>query len=137
MAWTEADIPDLSGKVAVVTGANSGLGYESARALSRAGAHVVMAARNVTKVGEAREKILKQNPGASLVTIELDLGSITSVRTAAESIGSQHGAIDILLNNAGIMATPEGRTANRNSQTTISQSAFSASFKAAGWRLRA
>ena len=110
MAWTASDIPDLSGKVAVVTGANSGLGLESARSLAGAGARVVMAARNQDKAKAAYEDILSTHPGASLEIVELDLGSLESTRLAAESIRTRHEAIDILINNAGVMAMPEGRT---------------------------
>lgn len=112
MAWSAQNIPDLKGKVAIVTGANSGLGYESSKALAAAGTHVIMAARNMDKVEEAKTKILEISPEASLATIELDLGSLESVRGAAASIGKSHGSIHILLNNAGVMATPEGRTSD-------------------------
>jgi len=110
VSWTTDSIPDLAGKVAVVTGANSGLGFESAKALACAGAHVVMAARNQTKVATARDEILVAHPEASLELVELDLGSLESVRQAAGEIAAAHPAIDILMNNAGVMATPEGRT---------------------------
>ena len=82
MTWTATDIPNLSGKVAVVTGANSGLGLESAKALAGAGAHVVMAARNQEKAAAARDKILDVHPGASLEIVELDLGSFENTKTA-------------------------------------------------------
>jgi len=110
MSWTVANIPNLTGRVAVVTGANSGLGFESAKALAGAGAHVVMAARNQTKAATARDDILAVHPNASLEIVPLDLGSLESVRQAAETIAAAHPAVDILLNNAGVMATPEGRT---------------------------
>jgi NAD(P)-dependent dehydrogenase (short-subunit alcohol dehydrogenase family) len=110
MAWTAADIPAQAGRVAVVTGANSGLGYESAKALAEAGAHVVMAARNATKAQAARDAILADRPDASLELVDLDLGDLGSVRSAADAILAAHPAVDILLNNAGLMAMPEGRT---------------------------
>ena len=110
MAWSTADIPDLAGKVAVVTGANSGLGLESTRALAANGAHVVMAARNQEKAAAARDEILADNPNASLEIVELDLGSFESTRTAAAKIAANHPKIDILMNNAGLMAMPERRT---------------------------
>lgn len=110
MAWSTSDIPDLSGKVAVVTGANSGLGLESAKALAGAGAHVVMAARNQDKAAAARDQIMTAYPEASLELVELDLGSFESTRNAAATIAAQHPAIDILINNAGLMAMPERRT---------------------------
>jgi len=110
MAWTAAEIPAQAGRVAVVTGANSGLGYESAKALAEAGAHVVMAARNATKAQAARDAILADRPDASLELVDLDLGDLGSVRSAADAILAAHPAVDILLNNAGLMAMPEGRT---------------------------
>ena len=110
MSWTISDIPDLSGKVAVVTGANSGLGFESAKALAGAGAHVIMAARSLEKTELARKEIIAGNPKASLEIVELDLGSLESVRIASKTITDAYSAIDILINNAGVMATPEGRT---------------------------
>ncbi len=112
MAWSTADIPNLNGKVAVVTGANGGLGLESAKALAGAGAHVVMAARNQEKAGKARDEILTIHPDASLEIVELDLGSFEGVRAAAEKIAANHPEIDILINNAGLMAMPESRTAD-------------------------
>jgi len=112
MSWTAADIPDLSAHTAVVTGANGGLGLESARALAAAGAHVVMAARNQQKAADAVEAIRRSAPGASLEVVSLDLGSQASVREAAEQILEAHPAIDILLNNAGVMAVPESTTAD-------------------------
>jgi NAD(P)-dependent dehydrogenase (short-subunit alcohol dehydrogenase family) len=110
MSWTIANIPDLSGKVAVVTGANGGLGFESAKALAGAGVHVVMAARNQTTAQTARNEILAVLPDASLEIVPLDLGSLESVRQAAKTITDTHPAVDILMNNAGVMAMPEGRT---------------------------
>ncbi|MGA7097936.1 MAG: oxidoreductase [Acidimicrobiia bacterium] len=110
MAWSESDIPDLSGKVAIVTGANGGLGFESARALAHAGAHVVMAARSLDRAATARDQILTADPTASLELVELDLGSLESVRSAAAAIMHGHPAVDILMNNAGVMAMPERRT---------------------------
>lgn len=110
--WTAADIPPQTGRVAVVTGANSGLGYESAKALAAAGAHVVMAARNASKAQAARDAILASQPDASLELVDLDLGDLGSVRAAADAILAEHPALDILLDNAGLMAMPEGRTAD-------------------------
>src|SRR5436190_13650863 len=110
MAWTCDDIPDLSGRTAVVTGANGGLGLETSRALARAGAHVVMAARNQEKAAMAEDDILCDAPGASLEVVALDLGSQDSVRAAAERILAMHPAIDILVNNAGVMGIPERKT---------------------------
>jgi NAD(P)-dependent dehydrogenase (short-subunit alcohol dehydrogenase family) len=110
MSWTAADIPDQTGRTAVVTGANGGLGLETARALAGAGAHVVMAARNQEKAGAAMAEIRRSAPDASLELIELDLGSLASVRQAAEQTLATHGRIDILINNAGVMGIPESAT---------------------------
>lgn len=112
MSWSVSDIPNLTGKVAVVTGANGGLGLESTKALAGAGAHVVMAARNQEKARTAYDEIIRIHPGASLEIVELDLGSLESVRRAASEIASRHPKIDILLNNAGLMAMPERKTAD-------------------------
>jgi NAD(P)-dependent dehydrogenase (short-subunit alcohol dehydrogenase family) len=110
--WTASDIPDLTGRTAVVTGANGGLGLETAKVLAGAGAHVVMAARDQEKAAAARDEILVAHPEASLEIVELDLGSLDSVKGAAATINAAHPTIDILVNNAGVMAMPEGRTAN-------------------------
>ncbi len=112
MSWTSGDIPDLTARVAVVTGANAGLGLESAKALAGAGAHVVMAARDQDRARAARGEIVAAHPGASLEMVELDLGSLESARTAAAVIAGTHPTVDILINNAGLMALPERRTAD-------------------------
>jgi len=110
MSWSINDIPDLHGKTAVVTGANGGLGLASAKALAGHGAHVVMAARNQTKAASARDEILAAHPDASLEIVELDLGSLASVKSAADAIAAKHTRIDILMCNAGVMAMPQGTT---------------------------
>jgi NAD(P)-dependent dehydrogenase (short-subunit alcohol dehydrogenase family) len=112
MSWGLADIPDLSGRTAVVTGANGGLGLATARALAGAGANVVMAARNQERARGAAESIHAGLPDASLELVELDLGSLDSVATAAEKVLASHGAVDLLVNNAGVMGIPERRTAD-------------------------
>lgn len=112
MSWSVQDIPDLTGRVAIVTGANGGLGLASAKALAGRGAHVVMAARNQAKATTARDEILAAHPDASLEVIALDLGSLTSVRLAAEEVLNAHGRLDILMLNAGLMAMPEGTTSD-------------------------
>lgn len=112
MSWTTDDIPDLTGKVAVVTGANAGLGFESAKALAGAGARVVSAARNPDKARTARDAILAEHPDASLEVVELDLSSLASVRSAADAILATRDTVDVLLNNAGLMAIPQRRTAD-------------------------
>jgi NAD(P)-dependent dehydrogenase (short-subunit alcohol dehydrogenase family) len=110
VGWTVADIPVQTGRTAVVTGANGGLGLETARALAAAGAHVVMAARNQAKAGEAVADIRRGAPDASLEVVALDLGSQAAVRDAAERILAAHERIDLLVNNAGVMGIPERRT---------------------------
>jgi len=95
----------------VVTGANGGLGLETARELARAGAHVVMAARNQTKAEDARDAIAADvGAVASLELVELDLGSLASVAAAAATIAAAHDRVDLLINNAGVMAIDESRT---------------------------
>lgn len=110
MSWTAADIPDQTGRTAVVTGANGGLGLETTRALAAAGAHVLMAARNQDKAAEAVADIRAGVADASLEVVALDLGSLASVREAAEQILAAHDELDILVNNAGVMGIPERRT---------------------------
>ena len=112
MSWSPTDIPDQTGRVAVVTGANSGLGLETTRELARKGALVVMAVRNIESAESAQEEIRADAPDAKLEVVPLDLGSLASVAAAAEAIVSSHPRIGLLVNNAGIMATPEGRTAD-------------------------
>jgi NAD(P)-dependent dehydrogenase (short-subunit alcohol dehydrogenase family) len=111
MSWSSKDIPDLHGKVAVVTGANGGLGLASAKALAGGGAHVVMAVRNKAKAADAYAVILAEHPDASLEIVDLDLGSLASVAAAAKTIAAAHDRIDILMCNAGVMALPQGTTA--------------------------
>src|SRR3954470_4199876 len=110
MSWTAADIPSQAGRTAVVTGANGGLGLETSRALARAGAHVVMAARNQEKAEAAVADIRGDVPEASLEVVALDLGSQASVREAAQRILGEQRTIDLLVNNAGVMGIPERRT---------------------------
>lgn len=110
MPWSVQDIPDQTGRVAVVTGANGGLGLASATALAGAGAHVVMAARNQAKATAARDRILVEHPEASLEIVELDLGSLRSVAQAADAIAAGHDRVDVLMCNAGVMAMPQGTT---------------------------
>lgn len=112
MAWTSDDIPDQSGRVAVITGASSGLGFEAGRELARKGAAVVMAVRDMDKGEAAASRIRAAVPDAELELQQLDLGSLDSVRECAARIAHEHDHIDILLNNAGLMATPAGQTAD-------------------------
>jgi NAD(P)-dependent dehydrogenase (short-subunit alcohol dehydrogenase family) len=103
---------DLSGRTAVITGASSGLGRETARALASKGARVVLAVRDADGKGAAALAGLREDvPGASFDVVELDLTSLESVRAAAKSVLAGNERIDLLINNAGIMAAPLGRTA--------------------------
>jgi NAD(P)-dependent dehydrogenase (short-subunit alcohol dehydrogenase family) len=108
--WTAADIPSQKGRVAVITGANTGLGYETAAALAERGAHVILAVRNLDKGKDAAARITAQSPHADLALQELDLTSLASVRAAAEELRSGHDRIDLLINNAGVMYTPKETT---------------------------
>jgi NAD(P)-dependent dehydrogenase (short-subunit alcohol dehydrogenase family) len=110
MTWSTVDIPDQSGRIAVVTGANGGLGLETSRALAAHGAHVAMAARNQEKAAAAVEDIRGTAGDASLEVVALDLGSQGSVREAAEQILAAHERIDLLINNAGVMGIPQRKT---------------------------
>lgn len=110
--WTQEDIPDLTGKVVVVTGANSGLGFESSRALAEKGATVVMAVRNMAKGEKARSDILKDQPNAKLDLMKLDNADLSSVRAFAAAFKQKYDRLDILLNNAGVMAIPRQETAD-------------------------
>ena len=108
--WTAADIPDQTGRVAVITGANTGLGYETAAALADHGARVVLAVRNLDKGKDAAARIAAKSPGADVALQELDLTSLDSVRTATERLKSDYDHIDLLINNAGVMYTPKETT---------------------------
>ncbi|MFJ8029708.1 oxidoreductase [Streptomyces sp. NPDC096032] len=108
--WTAADIPDQVGRVAVVTGANSGLGYVTARELARKGARVVLACRSVERGGRAAERVAAEVPGARVEPARLDLADLASVREFADRL--PYDRLDLLLNNAGLMAVPYGTTAD-------------------------
>jgi NAD(P)-dependent dehydrogenase (short-subunit alcohol dehydrogenase family) len=108
--WTTADIPDQTGRTAVITGANTGLGYETAAALAAKRAHVVLAVRNLDKGKEAARRLEQATPGGGVSVQELDLTSLESVRAAADQLRSQHDTIDLLINNAGVMFTPKATT---------------------------
>jgi NAD(P)-dependent dehydrogenase (short-subunit alcohol dehydrogenase family) len=108
--WTTDDIPDQTGRIAVITGANTGLGYETARALAEHGAHVVLAVRNLDKGKDAAARITAASPRADVALQELDLTSLDSIRAAARQLRSDHDRIDLLINNAGVMYTPKSTT---------------------------
>ncbi len=110
VVWSKKDIPDLSGRTAVVTGANSGLGYETTKALAAAGARVIMACRTLTKAKGAQARLLEDLESLDTppeIEIELvDLASLESVDAFVARIFEQHQSLDLLINNAGVMATP-------------------------------
>ena len=116
--WTEADVPVQRGRTAVITGANTGLGFETARVLAARGAQVVLACRDLGQAKEAAVRILSGSPAAAEVVpadlhaVRLDLASLASVREAAEEIAAAYGPVDLLINNAGVMMTPFRRTAD-------------------------
>ena len=108
--WDASQIPDLSGKVAMVTGANSGIGFEAARVLARKGAQVWLAARNQSNNQQAHDEILRETPNAQLRVHQLDLGDLASVDSFVEAFNDVGQPLDLLLNNAGVMALPAART---------------------------
>jgi NAD(P)-dependent dehydrogenase (short-subunit alcohol dehydrogenase family) len=111
--WTTEDVlagVDLGGRVALVTGASGGLGLETARALAAHGAHVVMAARDDAKNAAAMQQIRDAHPGASVEALTLDLASLASVRAVTATFLERHGAVHLLVANAGVMCTPFGHT---------------------------
>jgi NAD(P)-dependent dehydrogenase (short-subunit alcohol dehydrogenase family) len=110
--WTAERIPDQSGRTALVTGANSGLGFVTARELAHKGATVVLACRNLEKGEGARILCESQVPEAQLELEELELASLASVREFAERFRADHEGLDLLINNAGVMAPPRRRTAD-------------------------
>ncbi len=107
--WSPADIPDLTGKRALVTGVTGGLGEHTALELARKGAEVILAARSERKLGTVVEDIRRELPNATLLPVVMDLAELASVRRAAAE-ASTYGPLDILVNNAGVMATPHLRT---------------------------
>lgn len=108
--WTTNDIPDLEGYTALVTGANSGLGLATTRALAAKGAHVIMACRDLDRARAAQASIAASVPHSSLELVHLDLASLASVRDCAATILNTHDRLTLLLNNAGVMAIPRRET---------------------------
>lgn len=112
LSWATAHVPDQTGRVAVVTGANSGIGLETARALAHRGARVVLACRDLRKAARAREDIDGTVPGASTEILRLDLADLDCVRRFSEAYAAKHDRLDLLINNAGVMAIPRRKTAD-------------------------
>lgn len=111
--WTVDNMPDQTGKVAIVTGSNSGIGYETALALAAKGATVIMACRSADKSDTANQNIRDEYPEANVQCIQLDLADLSSVRRFVEAFTAQYDRLDLLINNAGVMMIPElRRTAN-------------------------
>ncbi|ORW63964.1 SDR family NAD(P)-dependent oxidoreductase [Mycobacterium saskatchewanense] len=108
--WSQADVPDQSGRIAVVTGANTGIGYHTAAVLAFRGAHVVLAVRDLEKGNAALSRIVAASPRADVTLQRLDLSSLDSVRSAAAALGEAYPRIDLLINNAGVMWTPKSTT---------------------------
>jgi NAD(P)-dependent dehydrogenase (short-subunit alcohol dehydrogenase family) len=112
MPWTANDLPDLAGRTAVVTGANSGIGLEAARELARKGARVVLACRDPGRASTALDEIRRDQPGASVEVQPLDLANLASVNQFAKSCLAENESLDLLVNNAGVMAIPRRETAD-------------------------
>lgn len=110
MSWSINSIPYLTGKTVLVTGANSGIGFEAVKVFAKKGAHVIMACRNPERGNAAVEAIKADFPPASLELMTLDLNSLLSVRRFSDAIKQQYERIDILVNNAGVMGVPLTRT---------------------------
>ncbi|HEC42910.1 MAG TPA: SDR family NAD(P)-dependent oxidoreductase [Bacteroides sp.] len=108
--WTNENIPDLSGKTAIVTGSNSGIGFEAAKALAKKDARVIMAVRNIEKGEEAAKEIRDAYADSIIVVAGLDLGSLESVKTFADKFNAENQRLDILINNAGVMMPPYSTT---------------------------
>jgi NAD(P)-dependent dehydrogenase (short-subunit alcohol dehydrogenase family) len=105
--WTAADIPDQSGKTAIVTGANAGLGYQTSLELARRGAHVVLATRDPGRGAAAVERIRAEVPAGSAELLPLDLADLSSVERFATAFAARGDGLDLLVNNAGVMAVPQ------------------------------
>jgi NAD(P)-dependent dehydrogenase (short-subunit alcohol dehydrogenase family) len=111
-SWTVESAPRQYGKTIVITGANSGIGFEAARALAQTGAKIVLACRNTEAANDAAAKIKSEHPNAELEVSALDLASLDSVRHFADRYRASHAKLDVLINNAGVMALPYRKTAD-------------------------
>jgi NAD(P)-dependent dehydrogenase (short-subunit alcohol dehydrogenase family) len=108
--WTSENISDLSGKVIIITGANSGIGYEAAKEFARKGAQIVLASRNLDKAQSALSQIQAEIPETKAEILKLDLASLKSIRHFTDEYKAKYDRLDVLLNNAGIMMVPYGKT---------------------------
>ena len=104
--WTSNDIDDQTGRVAIVTGANSGIGYETARALAHKGAVVILACRNLDKAQDAEQRIRAESPSGQVEVVQLDLSELESVRSFSDTFAAKHERLDLLVANAGVMMPP-------------------------------
>lgn len=112
MAWTTADMPDLAGRTCVVTGANTGIGYATVKALAAKRAAVVLACRNLDKGNAALSQLTREIPDARITVERLDLADLGSIRDFAARLAAQYTQLDVLINNAGVATPPLGRTAD-------------------------
>jgi NAD(P)-dependent dehydrogenase (short-subunit alcohol dehydrogenase family) len=110
--WTRNHVPDLDGRRVLITGANSGIGFEAARLLADRGAQVVLACRDPQRGADAVDRLRDQVPDADVDLLELDLSDLSTIRAAVDTWSGDHDALDVLINNAGIMAPPLRRTAD-------------------------
>ncbi|MFD8090570.1 oxidoreductase [Streptomyces malaysiensis] len=121
--WTPADIPSLGGRTALITGANSGIGYRTAQVLAERGARILLAGRRPASLAEAARRLRADVPGAQLQTVELDLGDLSAIRDAAAPLAATE-TLDLLINNAGVMDVPERRTTNDGLELTVGTNHF-------------
>jgi NAD(P)-dependent dehydrogenase (short-subunit alcohol dehydrogenase family) len=110
--WTAADMPAQDDRIVVITGANTGVGFETARLFAARGARVVLACRDPQRGRQARDRLAAESPGADPEIVQLDLASLASVRAAAADLRSRYPRLDVLINNAGVMWAPKGETAD-------------------------
>lgn len=108
--WTTDDIPDITGKLVIVTGANSGIGFHASKELAAKGAHVILACRDLNKGAEAADKIISEYPESNLELMHLDLSSLKSIIQFSEKFKQNYENLDLLINNAGLMFTPYVKT---------------------------
>ncbi|MFF3505598.1 oxidoreductase [Streptomyces sp. NPDC003247] len=116
--WTPVDVPDLLGRTALITGANSGIGYRTAQVLAEHGARVLLAGRRPDSLADAVRRLRADVPGAHLETVELDLGSLGAIREAAAPLAAGE-TLDLLINNAGVMDVPERRLTRDGLELTV------------------
>ena len=110
--WDASNIADQSGRIVIVTGSSSGIGFETARVLAGKNAHIIIAVRNLNKGNLAADKIKQQYKNAAVSVMELDLANIKSIRTFADNFRTKYSHLDLLINNAGVMIPPYSKTAD-------------------------